>query len=182
MKKEKQVYERILQTALEIVKESGALYMSMDRVSARAGVSKGGLMYHFPTQRHLLEAILDRFISEIKAYRHGISSRFSGAEREFKTYLATWLNLSKRHKKTAIGLLAAVTRQPKLIARVRREVIKRWNEIIKKDEIPTKGVLALAAQGMCLAEILGIQPFTQSERRKLEKAILEFVDRLDKMK
>ncbi len=34
---------------------------TLDAVAARAGVSKGGLLYHFPTKEALGEAVLERF-------------------------------------------------------------------------------------------------------------------------
>lgn len=45
---------RLLSAADQIAAESGAAGVSLDAVAARAGVSKGGLLYHFPTKVALL--------------------------------------------------------------------------------------------------------------------------------
>ena len=39
---------------------SGAVHLTLDAVAERAGVSKGGLLYHFPSKESLLQAMVDR--------------------------------------------------------------------------------------------------------------------------
>ena len=41
--------ERILDAAESVVIEQGVTGMTLDAVAARAKVSKGGLLYHFPS-------------------------------------------------------------------------------------------------------------------------------------
>ena len=38
--------------------------LTLDAVAAQAGVSKGGLLYHFRSKRELLDAMLDGFLEE----------------------------------------------------------------------------------------------------------------------
>src|SRR5690606_37470436 len=62
---------KVLQAAEELAVEVGPANLSLDAVAARAGVSKGGLLYHFPTKARLLEALVetyvDRFEDELDA-------------------------------------------------------------------------------------------------------------------
>lgn len=61
--------ERLLTAAADHVREHGAVALTLDAVAAAAGVSKGGLLYHFPTKAGLVAAliddVLDRFEAEI---------------------------------------------------------------------------------------------------------------------
>lgn len=41
--------QRILDAAAEIARELGPGHLSLEAVATRAGVSKGGLLYHFPS-------------------------------------------------------------------------------------------------------------------------------------
>src|SRR5687768_15624169 len=46
--------ERILEAAERVVGDVGAARMTLEGVAQAAGVSKGGLLYHFPTKEALL--------------------------------------------------------------------------------------------------------------------------------
>lgn len=52
--------ERVLDALDSLLREAGPVAATMDAVAARAGVSKGGLLYHFPSKEALYEGLLDR--------------------------------------------------------------------------------------------------------------------------
>ena len=51
--------QRLLDVAGELVTESGVMALTLEAVAKRAGVSKGGLLHHFPTKDALLIAVLE---------------------------------------------------------------------------------------------------------------------------
>ena len=56
--------ERILTAAAAVARESGPGSLSLDAVAARAGVSKGGLLYNFPTKAKLLQSLVEAHVAE----------------------------------------------------------------------------------------------------------------------
>ena len=54
--------ERILEAAERVVGDVGAARMTLDVVAQAAGVSKGGLLYHFPSKESLLGALAKRYV------------------------------------------------------------------------------------------------------------------------
>ncbi|GGD08862.1 TetR/AcrR family transcriptional regulator [Nocardioides daphniae] len=52
--------DKVLQAYVALLLE-GERGATMDAVAAQAGVSKGGLLYHFPSKDALAEAVLERF-------------------------------------------------------------------------------------------------------------------------
>jgi AcrR family transcriptional regulator len=50
--------QRILDCAAETILEKGLSGMTLDGVAQLAGVSKGGLLHHFPSKQHLVDAIV----------------------------------------------------------------------------------------------------------------------------
>lgn len=48
----------------ELLRSDGERATTIDAVAARAGVSKGGVLYHFPTKEALSEAVLEEFREE----------------------------------------------------------------------------------------------------------------------
>ncbi len=53
--------EKALSAYSEILEADGERAATIDAVAARAGISKGGVLYHFPSKEALGEALLERF-------------------------------------------------------------------------------------------------------------------------
>ena len=59
--------QRILEAASELAHDVGASNISLDAVAERAGISKGGLLYNFPTKLELLQALVARHVELMEA-------------------------------------------------------------------------------------------------------------------
>ena len=59
--------KRLLDAAAAVVRRDGAQALTLDAVAAEAGVSKGGLLYHFKSKRELLDAMLEGWLEEFAA-------------------------------------------------------------------------------------------------------------------
>jgi AcrR family transcriptional regulator len=53
--------DRLCEAAIRTATRDGILAMTLDNVAKEAGVSKGGVMYHFPTKDELVRAMLRYF-------------------------------------------------------------------------------------------------------------------------
>lgn len=56
--------ERILDAALAVSDRVGAAHMTLDAVAAEAGVSKGGLLYHFASKDLLLKGVVEHHMAQ----------------------------------------------------------------------------------------------------------------------
>ena len=77
--------ERILRALRDLLARGGTTSVTLEAVAAEAGVSKGGLLYHFPSKSALylglLESVRDAVVSEMAA----VTAK-SGAARGFLEY------------------------------------------------------------------------------------------------
>jgi AcrR family transcriptional regulator len=55
--------ERILDAYSDVLAVDGERHATLDAVAAKAGVSKGGLLYHFPSKDQLAEALCERLVA-----------------------------------------------------------------------------------------------------------------------
>lgn len=58
-KRSSQTRETILEAAASLIHEQGASALTLDATCARAGMSKGGLLYHFRSKEDLLLALME---------------------------------------------------------------------------------------------------------------------------
>ena len=73
--------EELLEAALGVAVQSGFGRITMDAVAQRAGISKGGLLYHFHSKARLIEALLARYCvvgadgdEKLSGITHGIGA------------------------------------------------------------------------------------------------------------
>ena len=70
--------EKILDAAAELVAEIGAGRLTLEAVAERAGLSKGGLLYNFPTKEALLQGMIQRMIDQVAAEKEAAGKRRPG--------------------------------------------------------------------------------------------------------
>jgi Transcriptional regulator len=59
--------EQLLDAATRVLLRDGAEHVTLEAVAAEAGVSKGGLLYHFSSKPALVAALVDRLVGRFDA-------------------------------------------------------------------------------------------------------------------
>ena len=162
---------RLLDAAAAVVRRDGPRGLTLDAVAVQAGLSKGGLLYHFATKDALVEALvqdwLDRFEAEVvegtadgnwaRAYARACALPRSAAERA-----------------TDVALLVAVAGQPRGLEAVRRRYAAWQDRLVADARDPVDAtVVRLAADGLWFADLLGLAPPTGHLRRAVSARLEE---------
>ncbi len=160
------VRERILAAATEIVKDQGTSHMSLEAVAARAGVSKGGLLYHFPSKAKLLEAMVE---DHVRSLRRTIMDAAEADETRAnacaRAYLEAYREECCRKGPPPSGILAAIAENPEFIDPIRRfqkDIVDRFREQ-SGDPLPAIAAF-LAIEGMRCLELFDAEVLTAEER------------------
>lgn len=158
---------RILDAAQDLAHCAGPGNLSLDAVAARAGVSKGGLLYHFPSKTRLMEALVEDFLSRFDAALSAEEST-GRPDAAIRAYIAQFLTERTREAKPASGLLAALAEDPDMLAPVRRYERDFLNRIRANASDPQMATLAfLAIQGIRAMELLNTQVLDRAEEDAL---------------
>jgi AcrR family transcriptional regulator len=168
----------MLDAAEAIVLESGARHMTLDAVAARARVSKGGLLYHFPTKEALLRAMLERFSKQAEETRKQKAQGLKeGPRREIKAFILS--NTDRAPKRDQIGsaLLAAVAHDPKLLQPARDNLRRLLIEFRKSGLNSNRAaVITFATLGLVFSELLVLSPLSIKERAQLVEELLRLAN------
>ena len=57
--------DHILGTTLALLEREGGTAITLDRIAAEAGLSKGGLLYHFARKEQLVQALVERAVDSL---------------------------------------------------------------------------------------------------------------------
>ena len=178
MKHRKTTREDILQAAEAVACEGGAAHMTLDAVSKRAGVSKGGLLYHFPNKDNLVGAMILRMADSMERARARESEKLpQGPARELKAHIQAWFAETPMQKKIMAGLLAASAHDPG-IARGAKGHFDETFDRFCKDGVRSEraAVVFMAIEGFRFMELLGMVQPTGEQRRVFIEELLSLLE------
>jgi len=161
--------DKLLNAAGAVVRRDGAQALTLDAVAAEAGVSKGGLLYHFGTKRELIEALVDRWLAE---FQQDIDAAGPGFVRGYV--------LASDPREDELGLLAAFAADPSVLVKARERYAIWQDRVEREGSDPVDATVArLAADGLWLAELLGMAPPRGRLREQVLSRLLELAGQGD---
>lgn len=111
--------DRILRAAVELAQEVGPAHISLDAVAARAGLSKGGLLYSFPTKAKLLEAMVEEYM-KVHEHAMGVQEKLQGdGKNQVARAFFDVFRVQADDEPPASGILAALVENPDFMIPVR---------------------------------------------------------------
>lgn len=171
--------ERILDAADAVAREFGATKLTLDAVAERAEVSKGGVLYHFPSKEALLVGMVARHISQARERQARCRENCQGPSGALKADVLSTLERTEEDYKVSSALLAAVANEPKLLEPATAFHAERFSRLAgtgADEAFARKALVALAVDGLLFHELLQISPFSVEQRKVMLQTLLKICD------
>lgn len=171
--------ERILEAAERVVTEIGAARLTLDAVAQSAGLSKGGLLYHFPSKESLLGALAQRYVDSLEhcIERAKCSLPASESARDLKACILGALGEDPRSKAMGAALLATAATDLTLLEVIRQCMAQHTRELAEsKADFARAAVIHLAIDGLKMRESLRISSFTAQQREQIVNELLKIAE------
>ena len=155
---------RILDAAERIVQAKGVAGLTLEAAAREAGVSKGGLLYHFASKEALLVGLMERLAAFIRAeFEANCARQPEGPGRVARAFLAWAFGEGScspgddRHDRAAAVFLAAFHHDPALLDPMRAVYAGMKDELLA-DGIPHGKAMAVltACDGLFMAHLFGL--------------------------
>lgn len=168
--------ERILAAATAVAHEVGPAHLSLDAVAAEAGVSKGGLLYHFPTKQALLVAIIETQLATVERAIEAATRPPGQPNGAARALIEAFRAMMLCKGDPPAGVFAALAENPALIEPVRAHNC-RTVERLKKSADPECALIAFyAIEGMRALHLFQADPLDPIERDRVLDAITGLLD------
>ena len=165
--------ESILQSANRVIIERGVKRLTLEAVAKEAGVSKGGLLYHFPSKEALVQGMLARLITKFNAKIQTEMLQDQGPPQG--QWLRAFINatFSSGQVDVSAGLLAALALNPDLLDPNRKtyQALQAKFEADGLDPVQAT-MIRLAVDGLFFSEVLGFAPPEGPMRSALQELLL----------
>ena len=163
--------ERILDGAEAVVETQGVGRLTLEAVARAAGVSKGGVLYHFPGKEELTVAMIERFTARFDGAVEGLAAEDAAAVgRTTRAYLRATLGeaptTGPNFDHACASITAALAAYPEHLAQVRAQG-GRWQARLERDGLDPvlATIIRLAIDGLWLGENLNLLRLAPETRR-----------------
>ncbi|MFD1198139.1 TetR/AcrR family transcriptional regulator [Brucella gallinifaecis] len=150
--------DRVLDAAESVMVESEGRGFTLDAVAERAGVSKGGLVYAFPSKDELIGAALARELQRfIAAWDAKAEPNNRSSEAMLAAYIAEVQSQEETHLRTASLLMTALSNSPAVSDPARkfyRTVFANFDEETERGCDIRQAILAI--EGLFFLQGLGL--------------------------
>lgn len=156
----------------------GVAHLTLEAAALEAGISKGGILYHFPTRAALVAAMVERLSSRFDEdlAREGAGSGRPGAFT--RAYLEASFGPSSddhviRERRLGAAVIAGVASDPELLEPL-RERFAAWQHALTADSIApaSASLMRLAADGLWFTELFGLAPLDEHLRAAVREELL----------
>lgn len=168
--------QNILRAAYQFVQREGGDRLTLEAVAHEAGLSKGGLLYHFPTKDALVGGMVAYLIDQFEGdLERAFSQEADGTGAWLRAYIRVSCSSPEEEVNGDSALLAAVANNPSLLEPLRAHYAS-WQSHTENDGVPPARatIIRLALDGLWFADLLNLAPPPEPLREQLITELLAF--------
>jgi len=165
--------DRILAAAADVAREAGPGSLSLDAVANRAGVSKGGLLYNFPTKAKLMQGLVENYLNEFeRALEAGIAE--AGHESALAAYVRLSADECVEPQPSASWIFSAIAEDPDFLTPIKsfkRQLFERLKG--ETNDLGSLLVCFLAIEGLRSMNLFDSDVLSEDEHKLLMASLLK---------
>lgn len=168
----------ILASASYIVENLGMDKLTLEAVANRTGISKGGLLHHFPNKEALIEGMIIEYTDQFIAELTSITSKSNEQGKWIRAYLNVIINDKALVSGLAAASVAAMHYNPSLLDRM-QEMYRVITNGISNDggDVIDSTIVRLAADGLWFSEIYGLGKMDEDTKEKVIKKLHSMINK-----
>lgn len=170
--------DKIIDAAMAIVRDAGVAKLTLDEAAKVAGISKGGVLYHFKSKDDLIRGMVLRMTEQCDQINQGYYAREpEGPYRWARTLVRSCFDPNGPANDPIGGaLLAAVTLSPDLMAPI-HDMYAKWTERLASDspDLARAGLVCAAMDGLYFERLMGIRMCDDAAAERLKQFALDLL-------
>jgi len=160
----------ILAAGNDVVRTAGVSGLTLDRVAEVAGISKGGLLYHYPTKQALIVGMLEATLGTADDRLNTLADANGRTSGSFaQAYLDYVRSGDHAHDSSATSIFAAAALEDGDLSPAQRQFAAWQDRLVSNDDLDeTTALLArVVGDGLWLIDLFDLAPPTNAQRDAL---------------
>jgi AcrR family transcriptional regulator len=168
--------DTLLRAASQVVIDRGVEALTLDAVAQQSGVSKGGLLYHFPNKDALFVGMIEQLIQDFESAlqaEYEQDDALGTPGRWLRAYIRAILRNS-HHSLALIARLSILTvNNPELLSSV-EAYDRKWRSLLESDGLdPIQAtIIQLAIDGLWFSEVFQFSALSEPHRAQIVEKLL----------
>lgn len=168
----------ILTAASTVIRSQGVEKLTLEAVAKEAGVSKGGLLHHFPNKNALIQGLVeeltDCFVADVQ---DRAANAFEDKGKWSRAYTESVAFDIQEESGISTALTASLFSKPELLGKL-QEQYALWQKDIENDGIdPVRStIVRLAADGLWFSEMFSLGNLDAELREKVIQELLKMTN------
>ncbi len=166
--------QHILKSGTAFVLEHDFHSLTLDAVASYAGISKGGLLYHFPNKDALLKGLADYIFEQYTQHFHDYAAKDPDEKGKWTRAL---VKVSKwdldQNAKLNVGIMASSMLDPHITEGMAKGY-QHMQKQVEQDRLDPvdASIIRLAIDGLYYSELLNMAPIDKDLREKVIERLL----------
>ncbi|MBZ9784928.1 TetR/AcrR family transcriptional regulator [Pseudomonas sp. REP124] len=169
---------KILDAAIRVVNRDGLTAVTFDSVAAEAEVTRGGMIYHFPSREALIEAINQHLADLWEANLVGHAGKPAEQATALERYTAYHRTSAYGATRAELLFLLEFSKNPEL-AKPWDRIIETWSapepEDLADKAAMAKFIAHLAADGLWSYQYVSNKPLTSAVRERVAELLIKML-------
>lgn len=172
-KRTQQTRDKILQAASAVTLENGIGNLTLEAVAKRAGISKGGLLYHYKNKDSLVQGMIEYSITH---FNERLEKKLEQETNWARSYIETSFESDPIEDQMSASLLAAVVLNPELLEPLRHHY-RLWQDTLAAEVgLPKSLLIRLTIDGLWVTNLLGFAVPTHDEVQVLKQQLIDLLE------
>lgn len=171
----------ILQAARTVIVRDGPGRLTIERVAHEIGMSKGGVLYNFPSKVRLLQALLDEMIADFEQGVGAFRAEFAGRSNPtLRALVAAFGQFDRIDPDVSMAIMAAAAEDPDLLAPLNRMLSRHVDAVLAETAEPGTAVMIIAAlDGLKFQHLMRMPPSDPALRAAALARIETLLDEME---
>jgi len=172
--------DRIIAAAMLITSCKGARHLTIDAVTTETGLSKGGVLYHFPSKTALLEGLVSHTIAQVRLrLDHHLTALTNTPNPTLHATVLLLVDVLEGTLSLPVALLAASAENPDLLVPVREEFRSIWVKIQSETgDVAGAFVIWSALEGLHYMNMFDLAPEGKTQLQQCLAQLTEMITKL----
>ncbi|KAB8333173.1 TetR/AcrR family transcriptional regulator [Scytonema tolypothrichoides VB-61278] len=168
--------EALVRAASQVVINKGVEALTLDAVAQQAGISKGGLLYHFPNKDALMGGMVEQLIQDFEAVLQ-VEFEQDDAPGTPGQWVRAYIRATLRFSKQSLALIArlsSIAADSPNVLEIAKVYDQQWRQRFETSGIdPTKAtIIQLASDGLWLSEVFQVGTLDESRLTQVVETLL----------
>ncbi len=169
---------QLMTCMMSIVRDEGAGALTYDNLVAKSGLTRGGILYHFPNKESMLRALVEHYVlQELDKVKNRWEQHGITADGLLKAEIECALEADEKEQEISNSLLPVITQNPAMMREIKGIVEGRY---VVLDEasigFEKAAIVLLVIDAFEMSNAFGFTLLSDEDRKKVLRFLSTIVE------